>query len=312
MNNFSSDAQLQSSRSTAIQIEDPLYSALLANIVFNGCLCYTTIMLNIITIHALRKTSSLPKTLKTLLLNLAVSDLGVGLLGQPLYIADVAAVLRFNVPSLGTDLASYIVGKLLCLSSFCSIIALSVDRFVAIQMPLRYEDIITHKRVVIVVTVIWVFMALFVSSSAVLLLSENISYVIYYIIVFVSFVATTLSTCKIFLTARRHRIQIQAQVQQGAQNGDILNNARLRKSAQATFCMYLLFWVCYLPYTFISIALQVCSSQNMIIDALLEFSLTLVFLNSSLNPVIYCWKMRHIRHTIMVIFRNIFQRCSTG
>ena len=25
-------------------------------------------------------------------------------------------------------------------------------------------------------------------------------------------------------------------------------------------------------------------------------SLTLVFLNSVLNPVIYCWKMRHIRH----------------
>ena len=44
-------------------------------------------MLNIITIQALRKTSSLPKTLKTLLLSLAVSDLGVGLLVQPLYVA---------------------------------------------------------------------------------------------------------------------------------------------------------------------------------------------------------------------------------
>ena len=54
---------------------------------FNAFLCFTSILLNFITIQALRKTSSLPKTLKTLLLSLAVSDLGVGLIVQPLYIA---------------------------------------------------------------------------------------------------------------------------------------------------------------------------------------------------------------------------------
>ena len=60
---------------------------LVVNCVFNAFFCLTTIVLNIITIQALRKTSSLPKTLKTLLLSLAVSDLGVGLLVQPLYVA---------------------------------------------------------------------------------------------------------------------------------------------------------------------------------------------------------------------------------
>ena len=57
------------------------------NCVFNAFLCLTTIVLNIITTQAIRKTSSLPKTLKTLLLSLAASDLGVGLLVQPLYVA---------------------------------------------------------------------------------------------------------------------------------------------------------------------------------------------------------------------------------
>ena len=60
-----------------------LYSSFIVNCVFNGVLCYTAIMLNIITIHALRKTSSLPKPLKTLLMSLTVSDLSVGLLVQP-------------------------------------------------------------------------------------------------------------------------------------------------------------------------------------------------------------------------------------
>ena len=55
----------------------PLYSSLIVNCVFNAFSAYTAIMSNILTIHAIRKTSSLPKPLKTLLLSLAVSDLGV-------------------------------------------------------------------------------------------------------------------------------------------------------------------------------------------------------------------------------------------
>ena len=49
--------------------------------------------MNIATIYALRKVSSLPQTLKTLLLSLAVSDVGVGLLGQPLYILTLIGIL---------------------------------------------------------------------------------------------------------------------------------------------------------------------------------------------------------------------------
>jgi len=61
-----------------------LRSTCIANCVFNIFLCYTSIMLNIVTIHALRKTSSLPNPLKTLLLSLAISDvIGAGFLGPP-------------------------------------------------------------------------------------------------------------------------------------------------------------------------------------------------------------------------------------
>ena len=57
--------------------------------VFHACLSYTATTLNIVAIYVIRKTSSLPKNLKTLLLGLAVSDLGVGLLAQPMYVAHI-------------------------------------------------------------------------------------------------------------------------------------------------------------------------------------------------------------------------------
>lgn len=49
----------------------------ITNCVFNAFIAYASIMLNDVTIQAIRKTSSLPKPLKTLLPSLAVSDLGV-------------------------------------------------------------------------------------------------------------------------------------------------------------------------------------------------------------------------------------------
>ena len=65
---------------------EELRSTIIANCVFNSFLFYTAIMLNIATIHAIRKTSLLPKSLKTLLVSLAVSDVSVGLIVQPFYI----------------------------------------------------------------------------------------------------------------------------------------------------------------------------------------------------------------------------------
>jgi len=77
-------------------------STSIVNCVFNSFLCYTVIMLNIVTIHAIRKTSSLPKTLKALLLSLAVSDVGVGFLVQPFYISLLVKGLQQNIAACNT------------------------------------------------------------------------------------------------------------------------------------------------------------------------------------------------------------------
>ena len=77
-----------------------LHLTLVVNYVFNAFLSFTTIVLNILTIQALRKTPSLAKTLKTLLLSTAVSDLGVGFLVQPLYVAILVMNIQQNTESI--------------------------------------------------------------------------------------------------------------------------------------------------------------------------------------------------------------------
>lgn len=298
-----------SSFTTALRVEGLLYSSYMANIVFNGCLCYSTTVLNIATIYALRKTVLTPKPLRILILNLAVSDLIVGLLGQPLYIAYLAGELRFKVPDSTTFIVSSLIWNILYLSSFCSILALHVDRFAAIHIPLRYNDLVTCKRTAVVVIAIWLFNILLVSFS-VLLTPPRISLIIVDTIILFCLLTSTWSSYKNYLTIRRHRMDIQAQVQQVAQNSSVENLARLRKSTHSALWIYLVFCVCYLPNVFIEIvdAVYGYGSASIVIHTLNIYLVTLMFLNSSLNPVIYCWKMRHIRRTMFGILQNISRR----
>ena len=120
-------------------------------------------MLNMVTIHVMRKTSSFPRTLKTLLLSLAVSDVCVGLLTQPFAISLLAKGLQQNDPACSTYKVFEILLVFFSKASFYGVIGISVDRFLTIHLHLRYQELVTHKRVVAVVISIWVLSA-FVSS----------------------------------------------------------------------------------------------------------------------------------------------------
>ena len=259
-------------------------------------------MLNIVAIHAITKPSSLPKNLKTLLLSLAVSDLGVGLLVQPLYIRVLVMRLENNIDNT-TFTASFIVANLFSYASFFGVTALSADRFFAIHLHLRYQELVTYKRVVAAVISIWVFSA-FLSLIRLLDPAKKESYIIFTTVELAFLIITASLYYKIYAAVRRHTNQIQAlQVQQGSHNDEMANAVRLRKSAIGTFYVYLTFLVCYLPQNCLYIA--VLTSQGNWVRYLSHYAVLLVFLNSSLNPLIYCWKMKSIRHAIMDVLRNI-------
>ena len=281
-----------------------LGSSYIANAVFNMFLSFTAIMLNVVTIHAIRKTSSLSKTLKTLLLSLAVCDVGVGLFVQPFYTSLLVKWLRQNNPECTTYMAYGHIHTFYCVSSFFGVVAISVDRFVAIHFHLRYQELVTHKRVVAVVISIWVLGA-FLSLMS-LWVPPNIVSSITFILLALGFVLTTMAYIRIYLAVRHQKIQIQSlQVQQGLNTGEIATLASHIKSAVGVFYVYLLYFICYLPSFVLLVALTVRIAPSIPLKRLYLFSNTLMYLNSSLNPVIYCWKMRHIRHALMDILRNM-------
>ena len=286
-------------------IANGLYTVLVVNCFINAILSFTAIVLNIITIQALRKTSSLSKTLKTLLLSLAISDVGVGLVVQPLYVASHVMKIEQNTDNIAfhTVEKAYLIQSILFgFASYFGVVLLTVDRFLAIHLHLRYQELVTYKRVVAVVISVWLLSALisFLSLSMGLV---ALSIVLGTILV-VCVVITGILYCKIYAAVRHHTNQMHAlQVQQEAQNKDMANAARQRKTALATFYVYVVFLACYLPISCVLFAM--INGKTALLSHLRDFTLTLVHLNSSLNPLIYCWKMRYIRQTVMDILRNI-------
>ena len=276
---------------------------ILVNFMLNSFLSYTAIMLNIVTIHAIRKASSLPDTLKTLLLNLAVTDVGVGLIVQSIYTSLLAKWSQQNGEDCNFRYAFVIISSTFCLASFLGVVAISVDRFLAIHLHLRYQELVTHKRVVAVVISIWLLSVIF-PVVVLWLLSDMYSLLTFCLGIF-GLLLTTLVYIRIYLTTRRHKNQIQAlQVQDLGENKEMAGFARLVKSAVGIFYVYLVFLICYLPFLICLVATEI-NGPSIALKSCFFSSLTFIFLSSSLNPVIYCWKMRHIRHAIMNILRNM-------
>ena len=283
-----------------------MQSLLIANCVFNAFFSFTAITLNIVTIIALRKPLTIPKALKTLLLSMAVSDLGVGLLAQPFYITGLVMLIKENTQTLTFEITRnifYSTGIFLAYASFFGVVALTADRYLAVHFYLRYQELVTQKRVVAVVISNWIL------SAIPMLLSIWIPNAVGIILVSVEsvcYLTTAFFYFKIYLAVRHHSNQIHVLQAQLAQNneGDMANAARARKAAVGTFYVYLVFLICYLPNTCSWIIHKSAGPSTM----LFQFGLyanTLMCLNSSLNPLIYSWKMKHVRHAIIEILRNI-------
>ena len=287
---------------TYTELKD-LRSTFIANCIFNNFITHTSIMLNIVTIYAIHKISAIAKTLKTLLLSLACSDVAVGLFILPLSTFVLVKWLQLDNLNCNIYQVLNMSGYLFLTASFFGVVAVSVDRFLAVHLHLRYQELVTHRRVVVVVIGKWLCSAFF--SLITLWGLAGAKEIIESIIAAFGFIVTFVVYIRIYLTVRRHKNQIHSmQVQEVAHSDELKNFMVLMKSTVSIFYVYLVLLICYLPFCICSTVIRIYGS-SIASKHFFLYSMSLVFLNSSLNPVIYCWRMRHVRRTIMDILRKI-------
>ena len=261
---------------------------------------------NLFAICALWKASSIPDNLKKLFLSLACSDLAVGLFGQLMLGVIIAVMLKmaangsydydFLCPTLLT--VCYFSMSLLACASFLNVTTTAVDRLLAVFLHLRYQELVTSKRVSLALVALW-FISGVAAFMFVSLPSRN-SMVIA-IIELVGLLLATVAYFRIYKAVRYHRNQIQSQIEQPHQETNLL---REKKSAFNALVVYVVFVACYLP----NLCTEMLINDSLQIPFLLaiQVSLFLVLLNSSLNPVVYCWRYREIREVANKTAKKIF------
>ena len=200
-----------------------LFSLCVPNFVFSP----VATLGNALAIRALWKASSLPANLRKLLLSLTFCDLAIGLFAHTTYAAVfvISKTLNLNVLCPLILTLSFFVPFCLAWASFLNVTAIAVDRLLAVSLHLRYAELVTSKRVTITLVAIWLTSCVF---SLVRLMKFD-SYVIVVILGWIGFLLTTFAYVRVYIVARYHQNQIQAQFQ--PRNAEAMVLLRERKSA---------------------------------------------------------------------------------
>ena len=270
----------------------------------NIFLSITALLGNALILVALHRVCSLYPPTKLLFRCLAFTDLCIGLISQPLF-----SVSRMSFITTGMDQkVIYYVGKIFYASSFtlCGVsvftsTAISVDRLLALVLGLRYRHAVTLRRVRAVIVCNWL---IGISCGSMCFWNRRIAFTVTFAIT-ILFIATSIfSYTKIYLQLRHHQLQVQEQA-----NGRRfpLNIERYKKTVSSVLWVQLALVICYTPFI---VVVMLTTYGGMFghdrFEVAFSFTATLTYLSSSLNPILYCWKIRTVKQAAKETIKQLY------
>ena len=279
----------------------------------NIFLSITATLGNALIVVALHRDCSVYPPTKLLFRCLAVTDLCVGLITQPHFVTFIFALFsretrRSNVFYYVND-GINVSSMILCGLSILTSTAISVDRLLALLLGLGYRHVVTLRRTRAVIVC---FFVISVSCGAMYTWNYNISWIVVNVFGLLSLIVSILSYTKIHLKLRQHQAQVQGHVHRGQPNGGgiPLNIARYKKTVSSIAWVQLALVACYFPFLITSTLMDVMTTGSDLSYLVWLAAITLVYLNSSLNPILYCWKIKGVRHAAKETIRDCCCLCS--
>ena len=277
------------SNNTEANPKSGFQTAVIANCILNAPLMLLSIIGNALVLVAILRTPSTRSPSVIFLCNLAVTDFLVGSVVQPTYIAEQIAR---TVPTLSEAVGA--MGFAMCGVSLWTITAITVDRFLALHYHLQYPNLMTTSRAIYTIVTLWCNITLFSFS---ILWSRRIYYFLTAFCITICLLVCLVCFIKIYRIVRRHQLQIHVQ-QQAVENSTDAKNHHIRqstRSAKNIFIYFLAMILCYSPF---SIVVIISGFTGVDLKVILTFSFTVVLMNSSINPFLYCWRMTELREAV--------------
>uniref|UniRef100_A0A3Q1H590 Adenosine receptor B1a n=1 Tax=Acanthochromis polyacanthus TaxID=80966 RepID=A0A3Q1H590_9TELE len=255
------------------------------------------------------------------LVSLAVADICVGAIAIPCAILTDVGLPRHNFYLCLLMLSVLIM---FTQSSIFSLLAVAVERYVAIFVPFRYKVLMRPRNAVLVILATWLLAFLIGlvplvgwhktppdSGHCFFVLVVDMTYMVYFnffACVLTPLVIMFLIYAQIFATVKRQVRRIACE-RSGRGEGQVRTAASMRremKTATTLFLVLFLFTICWIPLHVINCFLLLCPRCFVPLELLLT-TIILSHANSAVNPFLYAYTMTAFRDT----FKAIFMCCRT-
>ncbi|GAB0095898.1 muscarinic acetylcholine Receptor, C-type [Sergentomyia squamirostris] len=275
--------------------------------IVDGALVITILGGNTLTILAIRFSRRLRSAISNLfVLSLAISDIVVGFtlpyhlafyVGSSLGKVEIWCLLRFFLIILA------------CCTSIWNLIAIAVDRYIAIIYPLHYGRLMTKKVALLLLSIGWMLGILIATvplfwnnwhTASECEFDEILKP--WYMAGVITPVFSMVWLCLLIVYSRIYR-EASRQVKQMRSSGSNLNQMPSDwKSVQVVLLILGCFSICWLPYFAIATS-QIFRMLNQSSATLYKGAFSLAMANSGMNPLIYAWKNRNFRKAFSNLLR---------
>ncbi|XP_023689545.1 adenosine A2a receptor a [Paramormyrops kingsleyae] len=314
-----------------------LYNApAIVYIVLELLIAVLSVLGNVLVCWAVCLNSNLQTITNFFVVSLAAADIAVGVLAVPFAIA------------ISTGFCAHFYGCLfiacfvlvLTQSSIFSLLAIAIDRYIAIKIPLRYNSLVTSQRAKGIIAICWVLSVVIgltpmlgwhtknrpqndtkltnstsgpkCPSGTIECLFEKVVTMDY--MVYFNFFGCVLMPLllmlgiylRIFMAARRQLKRMELKVVHGERS-----RSTLQKEVHAAKSLAIivgLFAICWLPLHVINCFTLFCPECARPHASIMYLAIILSHANSVVNPFIYAYRIREFRHT----FRRIIRRHVLG
>ena len=279
---------------------------IIANCVLNLALAFVAITGNALVLYRVWRTPSFRSPSILIFCGLASTDFSVGFIAQPIFIARSFVELFSRSVNLKLIFIKIYgtIGSCLCGSSLAMMAVISIDRLIAIHKSLHYPSIVTPSRVTRILVAVWIVTILAASSE---FWENRVLFASIWSSVFICLSISIICHATMYKIMRCHRLQIHCPIQAfDDRNARTIRIISLGKSAFNAYVLFIVLMICYCPYLVVYIICIIGNAGELTLGLLL--SSTMVLLNTALNPLLYCWRIRETRLAVLRTFRKLVSR----
>ena len=268
--------------------------------VFASITAITATIGNALVILAVWQTPTLRNPSNIILFFLAITDLLTGLITQPTFVLHLILQMNQSVKAY-CIVAEFMaaVGFMLSGTSFSVLTIVGIDKYFAVRYHLRYNVIVTNARIFQTMSIILILNACILT---VFYFNYRVYTILILFLVCINLLGWFLCYSFVFRHVEKHKRELgrlaveMARIQSHA--GPIQHLRKLEYSTYTAIFIVGLYFVCYIPFLVVSIVKSSLGYHSSHLEVARRVASITVLLNASLNPVLYCLRLKLMRKAI--------------